>query len=211
MLEIRKSSCRLAFLSKSDGSVKLKHGQTSVVAAVNGPLDVKIIKEQVDKMNVDIIFKYKTESKAKNQRTMEKLIQQICECSVLVKNFPRTNLTIALQELEDDGSLLACCINATCLALLDACIPMKQLFAAVSVCFNKVDDTITIDPTLSQESQYPGVTFVFNNGKFNVIAMHSNSFLSKEVLNKSLLQAREHAKLMFDSYRDLIKQSHQIV
>ena len=47
--------------------------------------------------------------------------------------YPRTQITITIQELHDDGCLLSACINATTLALTNAGIPMNSLIASCSV------------------------------------------------------------------------------
>ena len=49
--------------------------------------------------------------------------------------FPNSTVVINLQVLSDDGSLLATCINAASLALVDAGIPMTGVLAACTSAF----------------------------------------------------------------------------
>ena len=44
--------------------------------------------------------------------------------------YPRSTITITLHVLSQDGSLLACCLNAATLALIDAGIPMDDYVVA---------------------------------------------------------------------------------
>ena len=44
--------------------------------------------------------------------------------------YPRSTISISLHVLAQDGSLLAACLNATTLALIDAGIPMSDYIAA---------------------------------------------------------------------------------
>ena len=45
--------------------------------------------------------------------------------------------------------LLSCCINAACMALLDAGVPMKYLIASVTCILDK-DGQLLLDPTEKQ-------------------------------------------------------------
>lgn len=46
--------------------------------------------------------------------------------------------------------MLACAINATCLALINSSLPMKFTFAAVSCMTDKETEEIVIDPNSKQ-------------------------------------------------------------
>lgn len=46
--------------------------------------------------------------------------------------------------------LLACCLNAACMALVDAGVPMRALFCGVT-CALDSDGTLLLDPTAKQE------------------------------------------------------------
>lgn len=45
---------------------------------------------------------------------------------------------------------MACCLNATCMALVDAGVPMQALFCGVT-CALDSDGTLVLDPTAKQE------------------------------------------------------------
>lgn len=45
---------------------------------------------------------------------------------------------------------MACCLNATCMALVDAGVPMQALFCGVT-CALDSDGTLMLDPTAKQE------------------------------------------------------------
>ena len=51
--------------------------------------------------------------------------------------------------MQDGGCLVATCINAACLALLDASVPLSFLLAAVTVAVTP-DGELLVDPTLKQ-------------------------------------------------------------
>lgn len=49
--------------------------------------------------------------------------------------------------------LLSCCLNAACMALMDAGLPMSHLFCSVTCAISK-EGQIIIDPTARQEKVY---------------------------------------------------------
>lgn len=51
---------------------------------------------------------------------------------------------------DSDAQLLACCLNAACMALVDAGVPMRALFCGVS-CALDSDGNLVLDPTTKQE------------------------------------------------------------
>ena len=57
----------------------------------------------------------------------------------------KRNLTIA-----HGAQLLACCLNAACMALVDAGVPMRALFCGVT-CALDSDGTLVLDPTSKRE------------------------------------------------------------
>lgn len=55
-----------------------------------------------------------------------------------------------LQVTSDDGAVLACSLNATCFAMIDAGLPMVRVFMAVSAAITS-DGEVLIDPTREEE------------------------------------------------------------
>ncbi|XP_052569998.1 exosome complex component RRP46 isoform X2 [Peromyscus californicus insignis] len=86
------------------------------------------------------------------EKSREQLIRNTCEAVVLGALHPRTSVTVVLQVVNDAGSLLACCLNAACMALVDAGVPMRALFCGVS-CALDSDGNLVLDPTTKQEKE----------------------------------------------------------
>lgn len=55
--------------------------------------------------------------------------------------------------------LLSCCLNAACMALMDAGLPMRCLFCGIT-CAISADGDIITDPTAAQEKVSPGGNFL---------------------------------------------------
>lgn len=115
---------------------------------------------------VDVVIKPETGMSTPRERLLEELITSCCKSTLLLKLHPHSAFSITLQVENDDGrvcthfsilcggsllpimfgihfQLLATMINACCLALLDACVPMATVFAAVSCGYTKGGDVIS--------------------------------------------------------------------
>ena len=70
---------------------------------------------------------------------------------VEARDYPRAVISIVVQVLEDNGSILATAINAVTLALMDAGVPMRSVVTA-STCAILPDGRMCLDPSLSEET-----------------------------------------------------------
>ena len=141
---LRPMLCEQRILSQPDGSASFSQGQTSVMAAVYGPTEVRVARERADRATVEVVFKPKVGVGGCMTRGTEELVRGLCESVILTSLHPRTAFTVVIQEVHNDGSLLACCVNAVCAALLDACVPMNFPFAAVA-CGIDANGLVTVD------------------------------------------------------------------
>uniref|UniRef100_A0A803V482 Exoribonuclease phosphorolytic domain-containing protein n=1 Tax=Ficedula albicollis TaxID=59894 RepID=A0A803V482_FICAL len=133
----------------------LSPGDTSVLAGLYGPAEAKVSKELPDRAALEVLLRPKVGLPGVLERSREQLLRQTCEAVVLGVLHPRTAISLVLQVLSDAGSLLSCCLNAACMALLDAGLPLAALFCGVT-CALQPDGTILLDPTARQEQVSPG-------------------------------------------------------
>ncbi|XP_029781433.1 exosome complex component RRP46 isoform X2 [Suricata suricatta] len=147
---LRHFACEQNLLSRPDGSASFLQGDTSVLAGVYGPAEVKVSKEIFNKATLEVILRPKIGLPGVAEKSRERLIRNTCEAVVLGALHPRTSITVVLQVISDAGSLLACCLNAACMALVDAGVPMRALFCGVT-CALDSEGTLVLDPTAKQE------------------------------------------------------------
>jgi exosome complex component RRP46 len=179
-------------------------GQTCVIAAVFGPGEVKLSREIINKATVDVTLKPKTGLPGCGEKVIEKIVRDTCEAVILTSLHPRSSISIVIQVEQDDGSLLACCINACCVALMDAGIPMHGLVCAVA-CAVQLNGEETIDPTLKQEqSAMTVVTFGFYNAS-DMITSHMTGKIAQDKFYATLSLASSGAKAISDFYRSSAK------
>jgi len=94
----------------------------------------------------------------KNRRILEfaATIKSTFEPVIQTTLYPRSQIDIFVQVIQQDGGMLQACINGTTLALINAGIPMLDFVCAVS---GGVHSTFPLlDLTLLEENDVPNVT-----------------------------------------------------
>ncbi|CAH0520875.1 unnamed protein product [Peronospora belbahrii] len=147
--ELRPFACEQGALFRADGSARMSHGSSTVLAAVHGPGQARNWRnEKTDKATLD--------------RPRRKII------------------SIVIQVIEDNGSLLAVAINAVSLALMDAGIPMSSLVTAAS-CGIFADGNLYLDPSsVEEEEAVSWVTTSRSSTSDGVLTCITNGMLSEE-------------------------------
>ncbi|CAI5985206.1 unnamed protein product, partial [Closterium sp. NIES-65] len=97
------------------------------------------------------------------EKYSEAVVRQTIDAVLLSSLLPRTRIQLQLQVVHDDGSLLACALNAAFAALLDAGLPLACFPAAVQLALDS-QGQLLLDPT-KQEQQTASATLctVFAN------------------------------------------------
>ncbi|KAF4658038.1 Exosome complex component RRP41 [Perkinsus olseni] len=145
--EIRYLTLKIGDAPNADGSATLQQGLTKVVAHVFGPrpLQAASVGRAAGSMArqgeaiVNVI--YRTASFAtidrkrrttgdRNSTERQLWLQRIIQDAVLTEMFPKSCIDVHLTILQEDGSALAACANAAAAALVDAGIPIRDMFAA---------------------------------------------------------------------------------
>lgn len=193
--------CEVGQLSRPDGDVKLMQGDTVVTTGIYGPGEVRITKEILDKATVEVIYKPKSGLPGCADKMFERTIRNTCETVLLTALHPRSSITIVIQEMQNSGSFLSCCVNASCLALLDASVSMKYLVAAVTCAINE-DSKLLIDPSDKEEKQsLASLTFVFDNKDSSVITVSTKGSYTVDQFHMCLEACRLASKSIFEFYK----------
>ena len=144
-------------------------------------------------------------------RAREARIVSTVTASVLTILHPRTSFSVNLQEMQDDGCLESACVNASCLALLDASVSLKFLIASVTVIVMKDTGEIVTDPTLKQikSGSSAQVTFVFSNRQESeeepsIVSAYTEGRLRPAKLQECLSAAHLASQKIFQFYRSSI-------
>lgn len=101
--------------------------------------------------------------------------------------------------------LIACAINAACLALLNSGMSMKMLLAGVH-CVIDENGEVVLDPDQDRcEKAQASLTFVFDSIEKNTVAMHTTGRFTIGQYNEALTQCKQASATIFQFYRDAIK------
>lgn len=101
--------------------------------------------------------------------------------TIFTSLYPHSTITISLHVLSQDGALLAACLNAATLALIDAGIPMKDYVTActtgstASYASNDEEADPLLDLNGVEELELPFLTMGTSGGedKVNVLIMET--------------------------------------
>ncbi|XP_012588904.1 PREDICTED: exosome complex component RRP46 isoform X1 [Condylura cristata] len=209
---LRHFACEQNLLSRPDGSASFLQGRnpgdTSVLAGVYGPAEVKVSKEIFNKATLEVILRPKIGLPGVAEKSRERLIRNTCEAVVLGALHPRTSITVVLQVVSDAGSLLACCLNAACMALVDAGVPMRALFCGVT-CALDSDGNLMLDPTTKQEKEARAVlTFALDSVERKLLMSTTKGQYSDTELQQCLAAAQAATQHIFRFYRESLQRRY---
>lgn len=170
------------------------------MTAVYGPGEVKVHKEIHD---VEIVYKPKTGLPGTQEKTIEGVIKNTCS-AILMTLYPRTSITVVVQELQNDGSLLACCLNSVCLALLDAGIEMKTTVASVNCAVDSAGN-VALDPTKEIEEDAEALlTFAFDAKEKSIVGIHTSGNFTLEQYESCFSVAQKASDEIFSFFRNSV-------
>mmetsp|Transcript_2040 Transcript_2040/g.2897 ORF Transcript_2040/g.2897 Transcript_2040/m.2897 type:complete len:280 (+) Transcript_2040:24-863(+) len=163
--QLREIRSEQSLLNRADGSAQFSFGKSCVLVGVYGPKEVPRVRdERIDRAIVRIsVDPDKGSSKRPKLKQMQEDIKGCVESVLMLHLYPSCEISLIVQVIFDDGSALACAVNACCLALLDAGLALKSTFAA-STCMRLTvtleDDRETtmwwIDPTQQETALVSG-------------------------------------------------------
>lgn len=148
--QLRTLVCERSVLDRADGSAKWSQEGSSVLAAVYGPRQAKIQKEDAERAVVEVVYKPRSGLQGHAERALEMEIRGALEGVIPLGMHPRTSIMVVLQVLQEDGSVLPCALNAACAALVDAGVPLSTMFAAVG-CVLAADGQLLVDADGTEE------------------------------------------------------------
>ncbi|KAG8705089.1 Exosome non-catalytic core component, partial [Ceratobasidium sp. 423] len=164
--ELRSITIELSPHPTADGSATVSHGLTTVNVCVFGPREAKNRSQTMhDKalINVEVSEAAFSSSERRKRGRNDKRILEFAasiratfEPVVQVSLYPRSEIDIFVQVLQQDGGVLQTAINAATLALIDAGIALTDYVCA---CTAACIDTIgLLDLTNTEESDLPNLT-----------------------------------------------------
>ncbi|XP_021188073.3 exosome complex component RRP41 [Helicoverpa armigera] len=207
--------CKLGASSTPDGSVYLEQGCTKVLVAVYGPHQAsktKMLPNAVA-LNCKIsIARFATAMRksdpADERKVLENMsmnLKQALLATLKSELYPRSQIDVYVEVLQDDGNAFCASVNAACLALIDAGIPMREYVTACSASIAITDDQkqhLLVDVNKGEEAAGCAVLTVAclpDTGKIAVLDLthrvHMDHF--EKVLNTAI-QGCKDIKVVLD-------------
>ncbi|CAI5717410.1 unnamed protein product [Hyaloperonospora brassicae] len=188
--DLRPLASEQGALFRADGSARMSHGSSTVLAAVYGPGQARNWRsEKSDRATVDVCFKLAKGVLTSKEKEYEQIIRETFTPVVLTERFPRAVISIVSVMLHSCTGVdvyVPCAasagfaINAVCLALIDAGIPMVSVITASS-CGIAVDGCLNLDPSLVEEEEAVAwVTTARSSTSDGVLTCITSGLLSEE-------------------------------
>lgn len=198
--ELRRFEARLSTTTAADGSSYVEWGNTKIICSVSGPNEPKNgANRSQDRatVTVEVCFAAfsgnERKKRAKSDRRIQEMqtaLQRTFAEAILTNLHPRSEIVITLHILSQDGSVLATCINACTLALIDAGIPMSDYVVACTAGSHSArsgnnpeveGEGPLLDMNNVEESDLPGVTIatIGNSEKITLLQLETKVRLER--------------------------------
>ncbi|EDQ91728.1 uncharacterized protein MONBRDRAFT_22822 [Monosiga brevicollis MX1] len=161
--QLRELSCDFAVNSAADGSARFRLGQTCVEVSVFGFRGVPVRSELPDRSAIEVSFRGVGGQRKVTDAAAENFLRECVDCALQVHEQPRSQCAVAAHVVQDDGGVLAALASATCLALLDAGLPMTNVFVGVSSAFDAKGGFL-LDPSATEAQASANATVVLSCG-----------------------------------------------
>ncbi|KAJ3309630.1 Exosome complex component RRP41 [Boothiomyces sp. JEL0838] len=183
-------------LLAADGSSYIEMGNTKLITTVYGPKEFHLAS-------------FASGSTAKKLRNDKKLmensiaIRDIFE-SVLIKSFGRSEIDVFIQVLQSDGGVLAAAINGTCLALIDAGIPITDYVTACTAGYCNEQAILDLN-YIEESSEVPCLTVALTPKNEKILLMNMEHRLHLDNFDSVLSLAKTGCQTIYESLDECIR------
>jgi exosome complex component RRP41 len=210
--EIRPMKMEIGVLSRADGSCYLEWGKNKVLAAVYGPRELH--PRRLQKAD-SVLIRYRYNMAAfsvedrirpgPSRRSIEisKVSREAFEPVVLTHLYPGAVIDVFAEVLQADAGTRTAAINAACVALADAGIPMKGLVSACAV--GKVDGQLVLDLN-KPEDNYGDADIpmaMTSDGEITLVQMDGD--VTPEEFKKAIEMCKEGCRQIMEIQKETLK------
>ena len=139
-------------LIRADGSATFSSNLFTILAAVNGPVEVQRRDELPEEAAVEVNIRPSSGIGGPRERWMETVIASLLRSLLLVHMHPRTLVQVTLQVTREPGvkvkrgvldvAIIPALANAAFLALVDAALPLQGTMVAALGCFTREGEVV---------------------------------------------------------------------
>ncbi|EKG03905.1 exosome complex exonuclease RRP41A, putative [Trypanosoma cruzi] len=207
--ESRRMTLEFGKVLGCDGCCTVMSGLATVCASVYGPREVTNRLES--KYNECIITcevaiaafagekRRAPQRRSKLSEEMSAAVLEVARSVVLLSQYPNSQIHICVEVLRQDGSDKAACINAACLALVDASVAMRDIVYAQTVGLIHAVDVVDLT-TEEMRSQCPTICIaVKGHDPSSIVWMESNCRVTSEVISRLVTVAQKSSEGVFEA------------
>ena len=191
--ELRNIKIKVGVVERADGSCYIEWGKNKILVSVYGPKPVLMKHEEdpyeaIVKVHYEMATFSSAEKRGKpgqNRRAKEisKIIKNVFENVIFLKEFPKTVIEIYITVLQSDGGTRTASVVGAALALIDAGIPVKGIVGAVAVGRYNNEEVIDLDKIEDNEGDVDMPMAVLND---EILLLQMEGKLTKEEFMKYL-------------------------
>ena len=143
-------------LVRADGSATFTSSLYTILAAVNGPIEVQRRDELPEEAAVEVNIRPSSGVGGPRERWMETVIASLLRSLLLVHMHPRTLVQVTLQVVKEpsvkmkrgvlDVAIIPALANAAFLALVDGALPLEETMVAALGCFT-LEGQLVLEPS----------------------------------------------------------------
>ncbi|KAL8646587.1 MAG: hypothetical protein Q9226_006795 [Calogaya cf. arnoldii] len=190
--ELRRMHAQISTQPTADGSSYLEMGNTKIICTVAGPAEGRraggtggdanaVVQVEIGIAGFCGVDRKRRGRGDKRTSEMQMTIANAFSNTLFTHLYPHSTILITLHVLSQDGSLLAACLNASTLALIDAGVPMSDYVAACtsgstssySSNDEAADPLLDLNGTEEQELPFLTVGTLGAGEKVSVLVMES--------------------------------------
>ncbi|EGO25086.1 exoribonuclease, exosome component 4 [Serpula lacrymans var. lacrymans S7.9] len=187
--ELRDISIDLSNHGSADGSVTIRQGLTHVLVSVFGPHEARVRSQTLhDRANLNVevnVSAFSAGERRKRSRADKRLlelaatIRSTFEPVIQTHLYPRSQIDVFVQVIQQDGGLLQTCINGTTLALAHAGIPLFDFVCAVTGGVHS--SSPMLDLTTLEENDIPNFTVAImpKSNRVTLVAMETRLHIDR--------------------------------
>ena len=187
-------------LSRADGSATFANNLYSILAAVNGPVEVQRRDELPAEAAVEVNIRPSSGIGGPRERWLESVVQSVLRSVLLVHLHPRTLIQVTLQVTKEpslkmrksteDIAVIPSLVNAAYLALVDGGLPLSTAMTATLIVVAS-DGKQTNDPNVKQLSNSNSVHAIAHNRHGELLLNESSGKFSLEEWEEVADQAQK--------------------
>ncbi|KAG9315105.1 ribosomal protein S5 domain 2-type protein [Chiua virens] len=187
--ELREIDIDFSLQGAADASVTIRHGLTEVLVSVLGPREAKIRSQTIhDRANINVdvhVAAFSAGERRKrtrgDKRTLElaSIIKSTFEPVVQTHLYPRSQIDIFIQVIQQDGGVLPACLNGTTLALAAAGIALLDFVCAISGGVHSTSPLLDLHTLEENDVPHISVAAMPRTGRVTLVTMDTRLHLDR--------------------------------